>query len=178
MCFRLHRTLYVIVHPLFFNKRHTNALYPLCSPVLSLEESTTMKQSYHVESSPNALFHHILTVYHLSDDPPSGWRGHFICVSSFTSSFAEKKFSSFSFPNILPWAWNTNAKTVSILQGYKRAKGYKLNNILVIIMYDSVILGLYCITLNWASGGPVMMTILWVTSGLSAGAIWTCIYTH
>lgn len=38
---------------------------------------------------------------------PAAVEGTLMCVSSLTSSFAEKKFSSFSFPNIRPWAWNT-----------------------------------------------------------------------
>lgn len=38
---------------------------------------------------------------------PAAVEGTLMCVSSLTSSFAKKKFSSFSFPNIRPWAWNT-----------------------------------------------------------------------
>lgn len=38
---------------------------------------------------------------------PAAVEGTLMCVSSLTSSFPEKKFSSFSFPNIRPCAWNT-----------------------------------------------------------------------
>lgn len=53
-------------------------------------------------------FNHMLTVLPpLPMTLPAALEGTFMCVSSLTSSFAEKKFSSFSFPNIRPWAWNT-----------------------------------------------------------------------
>lgn len=72
------------------------------------------------------IFHCILTV--LPPFPmtlPAAEEGTFIWVSSFTSSFAVKKFSSFSFPNILPWAWNAEAKTLFFrgMIGYNSAKG-------------------------------------------------------
>lgn len=37
---------------------------------------------------------------------PAAVEGTLMCVSSRTSSFPVKIFSSFSFPNIRPWAWN------------------------------------------------------------------------
>lgn len=62
--------------------------------------------------SPNLIhnsvqFKHQLTVLPpLPMTLPAAVEGTLMCVSSLTSSFAVKKFSSFSFPNIRPWAWN------------------------------------------------------------------------
>ncbi len=132
-----------------------------------------MKQSYHVECSVSPYSHRFTT---FPDDPPSGWRGHFYMCLQLHFFFCREEILFFQFPEYPSLGLKYKRKDSVHSTGLQES--YKLNNIFVIIMYDSGILGLYCITLNWASGGPVMMTILWVTSGLSAGAIWTCIYTH
>lgn len=79
------------------------------------------KGSVYVKVNNRLLFKKDLIAIHLIFSPthqltvlppfpmtlPAAVEGTLMCVSSLTSSFAEKKFSSFSFPNIRPWAWNT-----------------------------------------------------------------------
>lgn len=121
---------------------------------------------------------------------PAAVEGTLMCVSSLTSSLAVKKFSSFSFPYIRPWAWKRE-------EGWGQERlgqtwGQTVIHFFVVVVdhiWSSKRLkhswnvhlekqfALFVFTLNWASGVPVMITILSVTSGFSAGAIWET-HTH
>lgn len=61
---------------------------------------------FHLVHYSSPLKHQLTVLPPLPMTLPAAVEGTLMCVSSLTSSLAVKKFSSFSFPNIRPWAWN------------------------------------------------------------------------
>ncbi len=107
---------------------------------------------------------------------PAAFEGTIICASNFTSSLAVKKFSSFNFPYILPCAYSHTHTQMS--KGEKRDE-YRYQCKTPWVLPNGILtLRIRCLndwtmafTLNWASGGPVIMTILSGSSGSSGAAI-------
>ncbi len=107
---------------------------------------------------------------------PAAFEGTIICASNFTSSLAVKKFSSFNFPYILPCAYSHTHTQMS--KGEMRDENrdqcktpWVLPNGILTLKIRSLNDWTMAFTLNWASGGPVIMTILSGSSGSSGAAI-------
>lgn len=116
---------------------------------------------------------------------PAAKEGTLMWASSFTSSLGPKKFSSFSLPKMRHWACSKTwrrpdysgcIRGTSCLFLPRREANWPVKQASQVLfsIFPTVWRNF---TLNWASGGPAMMTILCLGSIPSAGAICPQVHT-